>query len=355
MSMTDVSPSLALEPAHTRCLDIALSQSTQDGAAGANASIVFRADLLDLRKSGLMELAGRIATAGIIHNMSLMGRYDAITGEIQQLDWHQSHVMHEANRATQGECCRDPMDRLRALVGTRLGQGFRSDLKQCFGGPLGCTHINTLFQELSATVGRRARLVRENPDLAGPRVDGERLTRRSVFFDAFLPAESPRSSLKVRFMEAHYGRATPTGEERLQCHDEVRLGAEVDLAGWQLAQLRARVRQRSAPDFEDAPWVDRSEELVDFSGRSLGGGMGRYCSDRFGAEPEDDCLLSSLLCLAPGMTQVGAALSNSLAPSPIARPQGSGSPLAGPGPCYMLRGDGPLARSIQSGHGPSED
>ncbi|MEM9176053.1 MAG: hypothetical protein AAGC67_12530, partial [Myxococcota bacterium] len=80
----------------------------------------------------------------------------------------------------------------------------------------------------------------------------------------------------------------------------------------------------------------------DFVGKSLGGGMARLCADRFGADPDEACLLSALLALAPGMTQVGAGLSDALAPSPATRPARSGAPLGGAGPCYMLRGDGPL-------------
>jgi hypothetical protein len=44
------------------------------------------------------------------------------------------------------------------------------------------------------------------------------------------------------------------------------------------------------------------------------------------------------------MTQVGAALSDSLVPSSAARP--IDSPLAGPGPCYMLRAEGPLVQTL---------
>jgi len=331
----------APEPAHTRCLDIAFSQ-------GPGTSIDFRADILDLRKSGLMELAGRIATAGIIHNMSLMGRFDVETGELQQLDWDQSHVMHEANRATRGECCRDPMDRLKGLIGTKLGAPFRADLKQCFGGPLGCTHVNTLFQELSAAVSRLQEIRSNEPSQAAARDEGERVARRAVFFDAFFPEEVGKSLLRIRLTDSQYAPCGATGEA-LHSHSEVRLAASVSLMGWQIESMTGLERNRLGPGMADAPWVDLTERLESFSDRSLGGGMARYCSEQFGDDPSDLCLLSALLCLAPGMTQVGAAISDSLEPSPVARPQGSGSPLAGPGPCYMLRAEGPLMQTIAGG------
>ena len=62
--------------------------------------------------------------------------------------------------------------------------------------------------------------------------------------------------------------------------------------------------------------------------------------ERFSGSDADACLLSTLLSLAPGMTQVGAALSDGLAPSSSARPDGAAS--LGPGPWYMLRAAGPL-------------
>lgn len=340
----------ALEPAHTRCLDIAFSQ-------GEGSTIAFRADILDLRKAGLMELAGRIATAGIIHNMSLMGTFKITSGEILSLDWDQSHIMHEANRATKGECCRDPMILLKGLIGTQLGESFRQDLKQCFGGPLGCTHVNTLFQELSATVARLQGLRRADPTLAAEREVGARIARRAVFFDAFFPEDATTSALRIRLTDSQYAPtdpAEPTAGEAMYSHQEVRLLAQVSLLGWQIETLEGLERIRRGSEMGDAPWRNRSSELVEFAGRSLGGGMGRFCSEQFGANADDACLLSALLCLGPGMTQVGAALSDSLEPSPLARPQGSGSPLSGPGPCYMLRSDGPLMQTIAGNAGESE-
>ena len=133
------------EPIHTRCLAVACVQG--DGEA-----VEFRADLMDLRKGGLMSLGDRITMAGIIHKMELRGSFSTETGAIERIEWDQSHVMHEPNLASKGECCRDPLGRLEGLIGVRLGEGFASTLKQTFGGPLGCTHISTLFQELSAFV-----------------------------------------------------------------------------------------------------------------------------------------------------------------------------------------------------------
>jgi len=328
------------EPVHTRCLAVAFTQGVGD-------SIIFHADIIDLRKGGLMELAGRIAMSGIIHKMELSGAFSAETGILESIGWAQSHVMHEANQATKGECCRDPMTRLKGLVGSRLGEGFVANLKNHFGGPLGCTHVNTLFQELSAFVARLFEVRRVHPELAELRQLGERISSRSLFFDAFFPEAGDASQLSVRLADLHYATADKDGGEGLFLHEETRLLGEAELVGWQLRDLHAKERSRRGPTCQAEPWTDRTAELESFSGRSLGGGMARFCLERFAEKPEDARLLSSVMSLAPGMTQVGAAVSDSLAPSPLARPSGSG--LAGPGPCFMLRSEGPLMKSILTG------
>ena len=329
------------EPVHTRCLAVAFTQ-------GGGESIEFRADILDLRKAGLIALGGRIATAGIIHKMELRGAFSLETGCIERIEWDQSHVMHEANRATKGECCRDPMVRLKELVGTRLGDGFANELKQCFGGPLGCTHINTLFRELSAFVSRQRVVAREHPELQSVRPPGERIASRSIFFDAFLPDAGATTVISVRLADIHYGKTDERGSESLHSHDELRLVAEVELSNWQLRGVQARERCRRGPACSDAPWRPRDRELGDFAGRSSFGGMSRFCLDRFGNREQDALLLSALLSLAPGMTQVGVTVSDGLAPSSGSHP-GGGLAEMGPGPCYMLRAGGPLMETLAKG------
>lgn len=338
--MTATSTGISGEPLHTRCLAVTFAQ-------GEGPSIEFRADIFDLRKSGLMALAGRIATAGIIHKMELHGAFSAETDQLERIEWAQSHVMHEANESTRGECCRDPMGRLKGLVGAKLGQAFTSELKRHFGGPLGCTHVNTLFQELSAFVARLRALTSERPGLLDARAPGERLARRSLFFDAFLPDDPATTQLSVRLADVFFAARDQHGGEALLAHDEVRVIAEVELERWRLRSLQARERCRQGPEFGDLPWQSRNEAVAELAGQALSGGVTRFCLERFAGRNEDARLLSALLCLAPGMTQVGAALSDTLTPSARARLGGLAS--MGPGPCYMLRAEGPLVATLVAG------
>ncbi len=324
-------------PLHTRCLAIALKQGSAD-------AVDFRADILDLRKGGLMELAGRVTMAGIIHKMELTGSFEADSGRLERIEWAQSHVMHEPNANSRGECCRDPMSRLKDVVGMRFGADFSTGLKGCFGGPLGCTHVNTLLQEVDAFVSSHLALRRDDPEYAKPRHAGERIGARSLYFDAFFEEGGTTTDLSVRLADLHYAPSHANGREVVALHAEVRLVAEADLAGWQLRSLAAKQRSRRGPTCGDAAWEPRSGDLEAFVGRSLFGGMNRFCLERFGGREADARLLSSLLSLAPGMTQVGAGASDRLAPSSSARPLAAG--LTGPGPCYMLRAEGPLMESI---------
>ena len=155
-----------------------------------------------------------------------------------------------------------------------------------------------------------------------------------------------RSPRAFRIADLFFAACDEDGSERLLSHDELRLFAEVDLAGWRLRNVGARERCREGPSCGDMPWQSRSEELRDFCGQSLGGGMTRFSLERFAGRDEDARLLSALLSLAPGMTQVGATLSDALVPSSSAHPGGMTS--MGPGPCYMLRADGPLVETLFS-------
>jgi hypothetical protein len=176
---------------------------------------------------------------------------------------------------------------------------------------------------------------------------GERLAARSLFFDAFFSEEqSETTALAVRLADLFYAPLDAQGSEVLAEHLEVRLRAEVELAGWRIRTLEARERARQGPSCDVAPWQDRSEDLRDFADQSLGGGMAKRCLERFADHPADARLLSALLGLGPGMTQVGAAVSDTLAPATRARPAGAGLP--GPGPCYLLRAGGPLMASMFS-------
>src|SRR2546428_2773752 len=56
----------------------------------------------------------------------------------------QRSVAFEPSGVTAGESCRDPIDRIAALAGTRLDDGWARRLADAIGGPRGCPHPLTL-------------------------------------------------------------------------------------------------------------------------------------------------------------------------------------------------------------------
>lgn len=325
------------EPIHTRCLTVVLRVAEQ-------GSIHFRGDLVDLRKSGLMELAGVYAAAGIIHKMEVQGEFSAATTAIERIEWAQSHVAHEANRATCGESCRDPLARLEGLVGASLGEDFGQQLTRHFGGALGCSHITTLLREISAVVSGLSEGASFFESKAR-RAPGERIASRSVFLDGSLPEGAAVAQFSVRISELELDGRDADGDEIFARLDEMRLVAAVDFEDRRLRSLRAGQRSRGAFDAEGATWQDRSGELADFVGQSLSGGMARRCLEHFGTRADAVLLRSALLNLSPAFTQVAAALTDT--PKRM-RASGGAESFPQGGPCYMLRADGPLVQRLIS-------
>ena len=335
---------IAGEPIHTRCLTIVLRATEEH-------SIHFRADLLDLRKAGLMELAGSFASAGIIHKMEVRGQFSGLTDAIETIEWAQSHVAHEANAATCGECCRDPLLRLKGLVGVRLGQGFPAELASRFGGVLGCSHITTLLREVNAFVSRLKEGALKADRRVGRRA-GERIASRSVFLDGSLSRGSTRAEVSVRLADLEIEGIDSSGDEIFAGLDEVRLVAAVELENLRLQRLHAGQRSRRSSRSDDAPWRARSGELAGFVGQSLSGGMARLCLEHFGKRADAALLLSALLNLSPGMTQVVAALADTPKRS---RASGGAESFPQGGPCYMLRAGGPLMQRLIGGPSPGRE
>src|SRR2546428_13380013 len=60
----------------------------------------------------------------------------------------QRSVAFEPSGVTAGESCRDPIDRIAALAGTRLDDGWARRLADAIRGPRGCPHPPTLGHPL---------------------------------------------------------------------------------------------------------------------------------------------------------------------------------------------------------------
>jgi Protein of unknown function (DUF2889) len=317
-------------PLHTRSLSITLTQRS-DGRLD-----VF-GEVLDLRKRGFVPVAGDLQPSGIVHHMMLTGIVDPATLVLHELSASQPTVAFEASAVTRGETCRDPIDRVRALAGARLDDGFARRLGEEIGGPRGCSHVLTLAHLLGGTVPWAIAHTRHGSSHRA----GERVFRRDVIVDGVEPPGGGLA-LALQLTDLHLAPAAPLARsmDRFAAAHEVRVLATVDLGRYVLGDVRIAERRRDAATL-DAPWQDRNAEGEGLAGISLARGVSTAIRDRFAERPDDEPLLDGLLMLAPALIQVFAAMSDAWP----AMAQGEGWLLGmggRPDSCWMWRTGGPL-------------
>jgi hypothetical protein len=322
--------------------------------AGARWSA--RGDVLDLRKVGFVPMTSDIQPAGIIHQMSIDLGIDSASGEIERIEVEQPVVAIEPSPVSRGECCRDPADRLQALAGERIDAAFPKRLSGAFGGPLGCSHLLTLFQAMAAGIARARSLEKEFGERHGAsRGEGERLFRRAVFVDGFEAADHSLT-LALQQSDFHTRPDALCREplDRLAGEWDVRAFARVEGPAMSLAQLELSERSRDGANVGSASWSDRSERLGALEGVPILPGLARRLFALLGDSEGDALLLDAMLQLAPAHVQVLAAVMDrwyaergdaSEASGKAARPADVpevGSIGGMPDSCYMWRRDGPL-------------
>jgi hypothetical protein len=173
---------VAGSPAHTRSVIVTLGQAEP-------GHLAVHGEILDLRKRGLVPLAGDLQTAGVIHHMRIDGRIARQGPTLETLRADQPHVAFEAGPGTGGECCRDPVRRIEALEGTRLDDAYAKRLGAAIGGPRGCSHVLTLAQLLGSAVVTALETDAALHGAAPQRPDGQRLFARSLSIDGLESAD----------------------------------------------------------------------------------------------------------------------------------------------------------------------
>jgi len=337
-------------PLHTRSLTVVVTRRP-DGRYGA------RGVVNDLRKCGFVPMMHGLQPAGIIHQMSIELALDPATRRIESLETEQPFVAIEASEWTKGECCRDPVVHLQALVGEPMDADFAKKLSAAFGGPRGCSHLLTLFQLMASALprafDREERLVAE---LGVEREPGERLFWRSGFLDGY-EASDGAIELAVQLHDFHgrpqVGLASPL--DRFQRHDEVRVFARVETPGLALSELRAFERIRERPTLASAEWESRDAAVAPLAGVPVIPGLAGRIFAQLGDAPETEVLRDALLQLAPGQIQVLAAITDRWFVQAREEQAGAASdPAKGPpvgaiggmtDSCWMWRSEGPLGRS----------
>jgi hypothetical protein len=346
-------------PLHTRSLTLVVGLL-------ASGRWHARGDVIDLRKCGFVPMMSDIQPAGIIHQMSIDLDLDPGSGRIDRIDVAQPFVAIEPSPASGGECCRDPAPRLQALAGERLDGEFARRLGGVFGGPLGCSHLLTLFQLMSSGLQRAMQLEAALGEGAPAREPGDRLFRRSVFVEGFEGEDQASIEMAVQLADFHTRPIAPdvSPSARLAGQWDARVFARAAGTARTLRELRAARRARSFETIGTAAWHDESDRLAPLEGVPMVPGLAKRLFAIFD-RPDDRLLLDATLQLAPGYIQVMAAVMDRwLAqakqggrPPDLSGPSGrtsmsdAGNIGGMPDSCYMWRSDGPMAsmRAVRQG------
>jgi hypothetical protein len=338
-------------PLHTRSLTIAVSRES-DTLWRA------RGDVIDLRKKSFVPLAGDIQPSGVIHLMSIELSFDPVSLCIVAIDVDQPFVAIEATAATGGECCRDPAPRLLAMQGEHLDGNFTKRLADRFAGPLGCSHLLTLFQLMASTIPRAVALEDERKTREGTiaplRVP---FFRRSLFVDGFeLDERSIDVVLQLADTLTRPVDAAARATERLELSHEVKALVRIDRKRFRVERLDAMERQRGHDSLGSLEWKLYTERVAPLVGSPVIPGMAGRVFGLLGDDPDARPLVDLLLQLAPGFIQIVATLmddyfqqredssSGPAAKTSLARP-GVAALGGNTNSCYMWRQDGHLERT----------
>jgi hypothetical protein len=332
------------EPIHTRWLGVVVT-GTDAGRVEAHGS------LLDLRTRGFLPVGGSMQGMGVIHHMELTWRVDPASGIVETYEPGQPTVAFEATTETEGECCRDPMDAVRTLGGVALGAGFSSAVRERIGGALGCSHLVTLsfFMDAALRAGlawQRAHV----PARAASPVPGAPLFRRDVVFDGHERADG-QVVVGMRWGDLHWNDAPATAlaPARFAGHHELRATIEVDLWPGELRAITGAERVRTAADFADAPWHERTARLATLVGLGLARGAAGELKRRLGDGADVRPWQDALLHFAPALVQCRAAHPDAWHEK-VRRTDRHPGLTAIPDSCWMWRRGGALER-IRAQHG----
>ena len=335
-------------PVHTRTLTVDVLQD-EHGRVRALASI------LDLRKQGWIPTGGDLQAAGLIHDMSLDVLLDATSGRIERFEPSQRVVAFEPSGRTANESCRDPIHRLKGMVGERLAGDNARRLREMFGGPLGCSHLLTLAQlVVSFLPGAIARAVHDVDARQPAREVGERIATRTLVIDGF-ERTGGREEIAIQLTDLY---TRPIGSmvgvlDRFGGQHELRVIVRVDGDTGTIAAFDLAERTRTRADLGTAVWQPRHEELHWLAGRPVMRGLAPELLSRYGDDTAREPLLAALLNFAPGYVQsLSMRVTRQIeqaarAASPVGGMEASG--LGGfPDSCYIWRCDGRMTRLRQA-------
>ena len=119
-------------PLHTRSVSLRLSW-------GDGESLVVHGRIFDLRKRGIVPLAGKLQGPGVVHDMAVRLQLVYPGLRIRAIEPSMSAFPFAPGPVTRGEGCPDRLPDVQRLVGASLRDGYGSTLTEMVGGPRGCS------------------------------------------------------------------------------------------------------------------------------------------------------------------------------------------------------------------------
>ena len=149
---------MPLIPLHTRMISLRLTWGGAD-------CVVADGRIFDLRKRGIVPLAGKLQGPGVVHDMAVQLQLGYPDLRIRGIRPSMSAFPFAPGPATRGEGCPDRLPDVQRLVGASLREQYGSVLMEQVGGPRGCFHVFTLLRLVGPTV--EAAINRERTRRAG--------------------------------------------------------------------------------------------------------------------------------------------------------------------------------------------
>ncbi len=323
---------MPLTPLHTRSVSLRLGW-------GDGGCLVAHGRIFDLRKRGIVPLAGKLQGPGVVHDMAVRLQLDYPSLRIQSIEPSMSAFPFAPGPATRGEGCPDRLPDVQRLVGASLRDGYGSTLMDTVGGPRGCFHVFTLLRLIGPTI--EAVVVREQ---ARRRSDGSvptagsPLFARSVIIDG-MKGEGVSIVLRGMLFDLHY----PPGADALPLEEEMEAGFEatadfeIGVPSMAITKGSGRVR-RSGPGIEALGSWEAVGTLDRLIGRTMMKGYTAQVQELFAGTDGLEPLQHLLFMMAPTLMQCFPSLAEELE----MRPRRAEGPHAAVNSCHMWRADGPL-------------
>jgi len=328
---------MLLTPLHTRMISLRL-------VWGAPGAIIVEGRLFDLRKRGIMPLAGKLRGPGVVHDMAVRLELAYPSLEIRSIQPTMAAFPFAASRVTRGEGCPDRLPEVQRLVGASLRNGWGTELMNVLGGPRGCFHIFTLLRLLgptAETVVDREQVRRPNHSGA---VAGSPMFARSIIMDGMM-GTGLQIRLRGVLSDLHYrpdANALPL-EEEMEESFEATAELETEMPAMAILAASGRVR-RSGSDIDSLEAWETVPHVGDLVGQLVVKGYTVQVQKVFAHTTGLGPMQHLLFMLAPTLQQCMPSMAEELE----VRPRRAEGPHPATDTCHMFRANGPLVEPVPS-------